>query len=222
MKDLTVIIPTLDAAATLSRTLATVAGVPVVVVDGGSTDATVSIAREHAAAVLASQPGRGVQLRTGAERTDSQWLMFLHADTILEAGWQAAVEDFTGAPANVERAGVFRFALDDPSPAARRLEFLVRWRGRTLALPYGDQGLLIHRRLYDAIGGYRPLPIMEDVDIIRRVGRRRLRFLEPRAFTSPIRWRREGWTLRSARNLLCLALYYAGLPPRHIAKVYGR
>ena len=84
--------------------------------------------------------------------------------------WRA----FLAAPEAESRAGYFDFALDDPTPAARRLERIVAWRCRVLALPYGDQGLLIARSLYDAVGGFAPLPLMEDVDLVRRLGRRRL------------------------------------------------
>jgi hypothetical protein len=119
------------------------------------------------------------------------------------------------------RAGYFRFALDDPSPVARRLERMVAWRCRALALPYGDQGLLIPRALYRAVGGFRPIPIMEDVDLVRRLGRRRLVALPAEALTSAERWRRDGWTWRSARNLVCLALWFLGVPPRLIRRLYG-
>jgi hypothetical protein len=123
-------------------------------------------------------------------------------------------------PASGERAAAFTFALDDPSAAARRLERLVAWRCTRLGLPYGDQGLLIARAFYDRIGGYRPLPLMEDVDLTRRIGRRRIAVLPVRALTSAERWRRDGWIARSARNLACLGLYYAGVPPRLIARIY--
>jgi hypothetical protein len=91
-----------------------------------------------------------------------------------------------------------------------------------LALPYGDQGLLIHRDLYDQLGGYRPLPLMEDVDLVRRIGRRRLTVLPVRAETSARRWRQDGWLARSARNLVCLALFFVGVPAARIARLYGR
>ena len=105
---------------------------------------------------------------------------------------------------------------------ARRLERWVAWRVAVLALPYGDQGLLIHRSLYDRVGGYRPLPLMEDVDLVRRLGRRRLTVLGAAAVTSARRWRQDGWLRRSARNLLCLTLFYAGVPAERIARLYGR
>ena len=119
------------------------------------------------------------------------------------------------------RTAHFAFALDDASPEARRLERLVAWRCRALALPYGDQGLLLSRALYEAVGGFRPLPLMEDVDLVRRLGRRRLVALPVPAVTSAGRWRREGWRRRSARNLACLSLWFMGVPPRLIARLYS-
>jgi hypothetical protein len=147
-------------------------------------------------------------------------LLFLHADTVLGPGWAEAVRRFAADPANEGRAAVFRFALDDRAPAACRMERLVAWRGRVLGLPYGDQGLLIGRAFYDRIGGFRALPLMEDVDIVRRIGRRRLVLLDAAATTSAMRYRRGGYLLRPARNLFCLSLYFMGVPPRLILKVY--
>ncbi|MBD0271428.1 MAG: glycosyl transferase family 2, partial [Acetobacteraceae bacterium] len=92
---------------------------------------------------------------------------------------------------------------------------------RALALPYGDQGLLIPRALYEAVGGFRPLPLMEDVDLVRRLGRGRLAALPVAAVTSAERWRREGWRLRSARNLACLSLWFLGVRPEAIKRLYG-
>jgi hypothetical protein len=96
----------------------------------------------------------------------------------------------------------------------------VAWRCRWLALPYGDQGLLIPRALYELIGGYRPLPLMEDVDLARRLGRRRLEALQCRAFTSAGRFRREGYLRRSARNLTILALFACRVPVRILSTLY--
>jgi len=165
--------------------------------------------------------GSGGHLLAVAQAARGDWLLFLHADTVLEPSWAQAVAAFTGNPANGQRAGVFRFAFDDPAPSARRLERFVRWRVRALGLAYGDQGLLIKRDFYDALGGFSPLPLMEDVDLIRRIGRRRLIALDAAAVTSPQRYRRHGYAPRMARNLLCLALYFLGLPPRLIVRIYG-
>ena len=221
-QSLTIVIPTLDAAASLPGTLAACAefeGAERIVADGGSTDGTPAIAAAEGARVVTAPRGRGSQLAAGAAAAGGAWLLFLHADTRPAPGWAAAARaHMRQGPA---RAAHFAFALDDASPQARRLERLVAWRCRALALPYGDQGLLIHRDLYRAVGGFRPLPLMEDVDLVRRLGRARLAALPVRAVTSAERWRRGGWTRRSARNLACLSLWLLGVPPRLIRRIYG-
>ncbi len=97
---------------------------------------------------------------------------------------------------------------------------MVDWRVRRLGLPYGDQGLLIHRDFYNEIGGFRLIPIMEDVDFILRIGRNRLVVLPSAARTSAQRWLQRGWLLRSTQNIFCLALYLVGVPTRLISLVY--
>jgi rSAM/selenodomain-associated transferase 2 len=218
---LSAVIPAFDAAAALPATLAALGTSvdEVVVVDGGSADSTADVARSVGARVLAAPRGRGGQLAAGIAAARHSWLLLLHADTRLAPGWASAASAHINDGAG--RAGYFRFALDSADPRARRLERAVQWRCRALALPYGDQGLLIHRDLLDRVGGMRPLPVMEDVDLVRRLGRARLRALDADALTSAAKWEREGWRRRSARNLACLTLWFAGVPPRLIARAYG-
>ncbi len=225
---LSVVIPTLDAAAMLGGLLAALddaraAGLDleVVVSDGGSRDDTAALAARHGARVTVGPAGRGQQLAAGADAAGGDWLLFLHADVLPGAGWVDAVRGFMAAPGNGARAAAFRFALGDESGAARRVERMVGWRCRVLALPYGDQGLLLSREFYRRLGGYRPIPIMEDVDMVRRIGRRRLAILDVPAVSSAVRFRRGGWVARPARNILCLALFLLGLPPRLIRGIYG-
>jgi rSAM/selenodomain-associated transferase 2 len=214
--DLSIIIPTLNAAAHLPATLAAVAGVPeIIVVDGGSIDGTPERAALAGARVLTAPRGRGNQLATGIAAASHSWLLLLHADTKLAPNWRAAVH------AEPSRAGYFRFVLDSPDLRARRLERLVAWRCRVLGLPYGDQGLLIHRDLLARVGGMRALPLMEDVDLVRRLGRDRLVALPADAVTSAVKWEQQGYLRRSARNLGCLSLWFAGVPPRLINRLYG-
>jgi len=222
-----VVIPTLNAAAMLPATLdALYAGgvgpSEVIVADGGSTDGTADIAAARGARVVRAPRGRGTQLAAGAAAAAGEWLLFLHADTRPDPGWADATARFAADPANAERAAAFAFALDDDSTAARRMERLVAWRCRAFGLPYGDQGLLIARAFYDRLGGHAPIPLMEDVDIVRRIGRRRLDILPMRAVTAATRYRAGGWVRRPARNLCCLALWFLGMPARRVARLYGR
>jgi rSAM/selenodomain-associated transferase 2 len=222
---ISVVIPTLEAAETLPRLLAELRAAPIVeemiVVDGGSSDDSVAVARAAGARIIEAARGRGTQLAVGAAAASGDWLLFLHADCRLEAGWQAAIRAFLTAPEPGSRAGYFDFALDDGGPAARRLERIVAWRCRVLGLPYGDQGLLIGRSLYEIAGGFAPLPLMEDVDLVCRLGRRRLARIGGRCIASSRRYERNGYWRRPLRNLLCLSLYFAGVPVDRIVRLYG-
>lgn len=216
---LSIVIPTLNAAGTLPMTMKALGdGFELIVADAGSHDGTADVAARLGAKVIAAPRGRGPQLIAGADAARGPWLLFLHADTILQGGWRAEAAAFMTDPG---KAAAFRFAVDDGSPRARWLERAVAWRGRALCLPYGDQGLLIHRDFYHSLGGFRPLPLMEDVDIVRRIGCGRLRILQSAALTSAAKWRRDGWMRRSLRNLACLTLYFAGVPPRVLLRLYG-
>jgi rSAM/selenodomain-associated transferase 2 len=218
---LSAVIPTLNAARELPACIAALRGVPdeMIIADGGSTDGTPAVAARLGARVVEAPRGRGAQLAAGVLASRGDWLLLLHADTRLDPAWAEVGRNHMLSHAGA--AGYFRFALDSDDPRARRLERLVAWRCRVFALPYGDQGLLVPRASLDAIGGVRPLPLMEDVDLVRRLGRRRLVALEAAAVTSAARWERDGWCRRSLRNLGCLALYAAGVPPRVIARIYA-
>lgn len=168
---------------------------------------------------MVGAPGRGPQLRRGADAAVGDWLLFLHADTVMEAGWANVAAGFMASAGNVHRAAHGRLMLDDAAPPARRVERLANWRAR-LGLPYGDQGLLISRALYDEVGGFRPLVLMEDVDIVRRIGRKRLNALPVAMTTSAARYQRGGYLKRPLRNLTCLSLYFVGVPPHVIARLY--
>ena len=223
---LSVIIPTLNAAGRLSATLDRLGearGAEIIVVDGGSSDDSASIAAMHGAICLQADRGRGTQLRAGAALASRPWLLFLHADTLLEAGWFAAAQAWADSAGAEDGFAAFTFELDDDNWRARLLSWLVEVRARHLGgLPYGDQGLLIHRDLYNRVGGYAAIPLMEDVDLARRLGHRRLTLLSAHAVTSADRWRRDGWIRRSVRNRICLTLFQIGVSPATIVRLYER
>ena len=228
---ISVVVPTLNSQAGLPATLAALVTAAVdglvrevIVVDGGSRDGTAAIADQTGARLIVSARGRGTQLAAGAREARFPWLLFLHADTVLEDGWEREVIAFLSRVEEGEGAlgaAAFRFALDDQGARPRLLERLVALRCAMLGLPYGDQGLLVPKRLYEALGGYRPMLLMEDVDFVRRLGRRRITMLRARALTSAERFQREGYWRRSARNLLCLTLYLLHVPIGTIKRLYG-
>lgn len=228
MAALSIIIPTLNAGSGLRHSLPPLAAFDsldivheVIFADGGSTDDTHAIAEAAGAKVVTSERGRGQQLSEAATQAEGRWLLFLHADTRLDPRWHEPVHSFMQEPENLRKAGFFRFKLDDKRKRAKLLERLVALRIRLFGLPYGDQALLISRALYDEVGGFKPLPLMDDVDIVRRIGRRRLVRLPRNAVTSAERYHRDGYVLRPIRNLACLALYFLGVPPHVIVKLYG-
>lgn len=219
------VIPTLNAAKGLAKTLASLPPVQdIIIADGGSQDATLEITQRHDARIIQTDKGRGRQLRAGARDARTDWLLFLHADTVLDERAGTAIAAFVANPENAERAGYFRFTLDSDHERAKRLEQKVRWRCRTFALPYGDQGFLISADFYNALGGYRDMPLMEDVDLVWRIekarGKQALVELSADAVTSASKFERDGYLKRSARNLFCLFLFWIKVPPRLIAKVY--
>lgn len=223
LDDVAVIIPVLDRQDELAATLAGLPGSgELIVVDGGSADDSPGVALGSGARLIRTSAGRGRQMRAGAEQAERPWLLFLHSDTRLDqAAWCAAAR-YVADPRSIARAATFRFALDDGAWQARLLEAAVRTRVALLALPYGDQGLLIHRSLYDSVGGFADVPMMEDVELVRRLGRRRLTPLAGSATTSAERWRRRGWARHSASNMLFLARFLLGASPHAIARLYGR
>jgi rSAM/selenodomain-associated transferase 2 len=228
MSELSIVIPTYNAGDALRRSLPPLASMAavgllheVILADGGSDDATAAIAEDSGAVLITAPKGRGGQLAAGGDAARGGWLLFLHADTVLEPGWEDAVRTFIADPENADRAAYFGYRLDDRTPMACLLEAIVGLRCRLLRLPYGDQGLLISREHYLRVGGFREIPPMEDVDIVRRIGRRRLSALPCNAVTSAVRYRRDGYLRRPLRNLFCLALYFLGVPPRSLLRFYG-
>jgi glycosyltransferase involved in cell wall biosynthesis len=224
-----VVIPALNAEATLPRTLTALVPAAldgfvreVVVVDGGSEDKTREIADHAGAEVLTAPSNRGAQLRAGANAARHPWLLFLNADTVLDAGWEREAAHFMDRfDRGISRhsAAAFRFALDDEGFAPRFLEGAARLRGALMLAPYGEQGLLIARRKYDKVGGHRPLPVLEDADLVRRLGMRQVKPLAARAVSSAAGYRRDGYFRRALDNQRQRLLHALHLTPRQATAV---
>lgn len=229
---ISVIIPVVreaDALAALLAQLPQSGEVEVIVSIATPIDGAILAARARHVGVtwVESPPGRGIQLNAGAARAVGRWLWFVHVDSRLPAGWLDAFRtlDAPAPPAGdggaVVLGGAFAFALDSPAWQARLLERAVSLRVRLFNLPYGDQGLFVRRQIFEAMGGFAPIPLMEDVDFVRRLTRLgRLRHLTLRLTTSARRWEQEGWFRRSADNLLTLTLYKVGVSPARLARRY--
>lgn len=221
---ISIVIPTLNAQAALPQCLeALMEGLSeglireLIVSDGGSTDATVQIADAAGAEVVTGPASRGGQLRRGCAIARGDWVLVLHADTVLERGWTTAVGDHIN---NSGQGAHFRLKFRAGGFGALWVAGWANLRSGVFGLPYGDQGLLIRKTDYDAVGGYPDQPLMEDVALVRALPR--LVGLPVTALTSADRYQRAGWVRRGARNLWTLLRYFAGVSPEKLAQAYRR
>jgi rSAM/selenodomain-associated transferase 2 len=226
---ISVVIPALNAAPRIAACLEALvtpaldgAVKEVIVVDGGSTDQTSEIADGFGATLLTAPPGRGGQLRKGAGAAKGPWLLFLHADTVLQEGWAEEAMAFMND--NPARAAVFTLEFDAAGVAPKLVAAGAMLRTSVAKAPYGDQGLLISKKTYEDIGGFADMPLFEDVDIVKRLlkakGKRALHVLSSKAVTSADRYEREGYVKRVARNFILLTRYRFGAAPEDLAKAY--
>ena len=219
---LSVIIPTLNEAASLGRTLERARGadgIEIIVADGGSQDTTREIAAQAGATVLVAAGGRMAQQNAGAAAAKGRHLLFLHADTHLPDGYAALIRSALDRPATV--AGAFRFRTDYSGRAMRLVEWGANIRSTVFHWPYGDQGLFMEKRVFDELGGFSPLPIMEDYELVGRLRRRGpVITLNEAATTSARRWQRLGALRTTLRNLAMIAGFHAGVSPERLARFY--
>ncbi len=220
-----IVIPTLNAADELPATLnCLLPGLEqgliseVIISDGGSTDATLKLADDAGAVMVKGAAGRGGQLRRGAEIAKSDWILFLHADTHLPHTWPGALSIHINQS---ENAAVFKLGFRSVAPMARLTAGWANLRSRVFGLPYGDQGLLISKELYNEIGGFADQPLMEDVAMARALSGR-LTVLDEIALTSDTRYAKSGWLKRGTRNLWTLTRYLLGTSPEVLAKAYHK
>lgn len=223
---LSVIVPVLDEAETLAGALACLrAGigqeaVELLVVDGGSADDSVAVARRFADKVLPSRPGRAAQLHHGALQAKGDVLLFLHADTFLPEGWHAALTRVWDGP-RPPAAAAFRLGFDADGWRYRLIERSARLRTALTGVPLGDQAISTRHDVYRAVGGFPDVPLMEEYYLLRKLRRRGpVAVIDRPVRTSARRFERHGPIRNSLRNTLITALFYCGVPPRSLARLY--
>jgi rSAM/selenodomain-associated transferase 2 len=221
MPSVTVIIPVYRDSVALAGTLAATdwSGADVIVVSAVGDETVASVRDTHPDLVWLEAPrGRARQMNAGAAAACSEWLLFLHADTRLPFGWHTAVDEADRRGDCV--LGCFRFALDSSSWFARAIEVGVHIRVALLGLPYGDQGLFVRRARFSTAGGFAEMPIMEDVDFVRRMRRQGALFRSRlSAITSARRWEHDGWVSRTLHHLALISLYFCGVSPERLIRL---
>lgn len=220
---LSVVVPTLDEEPVLDATLQRLRDggeCELIVADGGSGDRTVAVAQRYADRVVSAPRGRARQMNAGARAAQGDILLFVHADTLLPDGYAAAI-----AAACADRrtvGGRFDVELVPSSPLLWLTGTLMNHRSRLTGIATGDQGIFVRRTLFEAMGGYADIPLMEDIDLSRRMKRRGVvACLRDRVATSSRRWRSRGvvrtillmWSLR--------LLYFCGVSPQRLARLYA-
>jgi rSAM/selenodomain-associated transferase 2 len=221
---LAIVIPALNEAANLARLLPDLArgcpGAEIVVVDGGSRDDTTAVvAGQPGSRLLATARGRAIQMNHGARATGGDTLLFLHADTRLPDGAAGAIERTLAEPGVV--GGRFDVRFDNGRPLFRVIAWLMNTRSRASGICTGDQAIFVRRADFEAVGGYPDIPLMEDIELSRRLkGRGAMRALRLRVTTSARKWEREG-PLRTIGLMWALRfLHFCGVAPTRLHRWY--
>jgi rSAM/selenodomain-associated transferase 2 len=223
---ISIIIPVLEEAGQIGATLdalSAAAGVEeaeILVVDGHPQKTTIRALPERQVRGICGPMGRGAQMHAGARAASGTVLLFLHADTRPETDALLRIQETLRNPAIA--GGAFDLGIDAPGTVFRVIEWGASLRSRLTRIPYGDQALFLRRSAYFRTGGFRPIPLMEDVDLMRRLKKRgeKIRFISRRVWTSPRRWQDEGILYCTLRNYALIFLYHLGVPPEQLARFY--
>lgn len=222
---ISVIIPALNEEDNIAKSIMSILegndkrSVEVIVSDGGSADRTRSIGELMGAQILITARGRGFQMDSAAEGARGDILLFLHADTVLERGWYEAIRRCMEDKGAV--GGAFTFSVDSKKKRFRLLERLVDIRAKRFGLIYGDQAVFARKGAFFRAGGFKKLPLMEDVDCVNRLRRLgRFVLLEEKVITSGRRWGKEGVLTAAVKNWLFLLLYCLGVSPQTLCRWY--
>jgi len=217
---ISIIVPTLDEERALKATLGhlLLLSDDIVISDGGSSDRTADIAAAHAVTWVAGEASRGAQLNLGVEAARGDVLLFVHADTRLPADAMSLIEAAVTAGA---LGGGFEVRFDSQRRLMALGSRLVNWRTRLTRVPLGDQAQFLRRDAFERLGGYRDWPILEDLDLMRRLKRLgRVTVLRSPVSTSDRRFARQGILRTLATNYGIWGLYALGVHPRKLARLY--
>ena len=222
--NISIIIPTRNEAESLGSILPQLVATPgaeVLIVDGGSTDNTVALARSMGLQVLSADTGKAAQMNTGAEAARGGILLFLHGDTRLAPGFADLVHEALSQPDVI--AGAFSLAIDGRGLGLRIIEWLANFRSRVMQMPYGDQAIFITAEMFSVVGGFPALPIMEDFELVRRLKRKgRIKILPLPATTSARRWLKLGVLRTTFINQVIVIAYLLGVSPQKLAAWYRK
>jgi len=221
-----IIVPVLNEQETINRTIANLAGacrgfnVEIIIVDGDPAGSTINRVGRNQVITLVAPAGRASQMNAGAKAAKGGILVFVHADTHLPPG---AIGDVLRARKRPEiAAGAFFLGIDSPKRIFRLIEILANVRCRLTRIAYGDQAVFVKKRVFEQIGGFAHIPIMEDIGIMQRLKKNRLaiRLIPKPVKTSARRWEKEGLIYGIVRNNLLSCLYYAGVKPSVLRRFY--
>ncbi|MBD1842532.1 TIGR04283 family arsenosugar biosynthesis glycosyltransferase [Cyanobacteria bacterium FACHB-63] len=215
---ISIVIPVLNEANALPRILSIqAADIEIIVVDGGSQDETVEIAKSYGVKVLHSIPSRAKQMNAGAAIATGEILLFLHADTRLPAEFDQMIRQVLSNSI----AGAFQLNIDATLLGLRWVQWGVNLRSRYLQFPYGDQAIFLHRTTFDAIGGFPDLPIMEDFEFVRKLRQvGRIAIVPHAVLTSGRRWQKLGVFRTTIVNQIVILAYLLGVAPERIHRWY--
>lgn len=219
---ISVIIPTLNEEKYLAKTIISAKKVPdieIIVADGGSSDQTLEIAKKYADKLVSSKKGRGTQMNAGAANAKGEYLLFLHGDTVLPANWNELAIDALKKETDI--LGAFSLAASEKTVVLNIMIFTANWRAKIFSLPYGDQTFFLSRELFNKVNGFKEIPLMEDVEMVKRVKKiGKIKILNQPVVTSSRRWKKEGCLYSIARNQFLLFLYLIGVPAERLNRLY--